>query len=101
MLTEEGNGKDVLDEPQEHKFHLPSIDPMYPVYTLPAAQPIPEEPAPAAESKAIPPLLTMQYFRKLVASVHTFATTSKTLAAHTVWHSGWFGCWFRYGAPRS
>ena len=53
MLTEEGSGKDVVDEPQEHKLHLPSTDPVYPVYALPAAQPIPEEPAPAAVAKAI------------------------------------------------
>ena len=102
MLTEEGSGKDVVDEPQEHKLHLPSTDLVYPVYTLPAAQPIREEPAPAAEAKAIPPSLTIQYFRKLVASVQTFATTSKTLAAaHTAWHNGWFGCWFRFEAPGS
>ena len=78
----------------------PSTNPMYLVYILSAAQPIPEEPAPAAEAKAIPLSLPMQYFRKSVASVQTFATTSKTLAAtHTAWHSGWFGCWFRFGAP--
>ena len=101
MLTKEGSGKDVVDEPQEHKLHLPSTNPVYPVYTLPAAQPIPEEPAPAAEAKAIPPSLPVQNFRKLVVFVQTFITTSnKMAAAHTTWQSRWFGCWFRFGAPR-
>ena len=90
-----------MEEPQEYNLHLPSTDPVYPVYILPAAQPIPEEPAPSAEAKVIPPSLPMQYFRNLVASVQTFATTSKTLAAtHIAWHDGWFGCWYRFGAPR-
>ena len=96
-MTEKGSGKDVVDEPQEHKLHLPSTNPVYQMYTLPATQPITEEPAPAAEAKAIPHLLTMQYFRKLVASVQTFSTTSKTLTAtHTTWHNRWFGCWFKF-----
>ena len=100
MLTEEGSGKDVVDEPQEHKLHLPSTDPVYPVYILPSPEAQSTPKTPAAEAKAIPPLVAMQYFRKLVASVQTFATTSKTLVAtHTAWHSGWFGCWFRFGAP--
>ena len=93
MLTKVGSGKDVVEEPQEHNLHLPSTDPVYPVYILPATQPILEEPAPAANSKAIPLSLSMQYFRKLVASVQTFATTSKTLATtHTAWHNEWFRC---------
>ena len=97
MLNEEGSGKDVVEEPQEHNLHLPSTDLVYTVYILPTAQPIPEAPAPAAEAKVIPPSLLVQYFRKLVASVQTFATTSKTLAiAHNAWHSRWFGCWFRF-----
>ena len=100
MLNEEGSGKDVVEEPQGHNLHLPSTDPVYTVYILPATQPIPEAPAPV-EAKFIPPSLPVQYFRKLVASVQTFSTTSKTLAAaHTAWHSGWFGCWFRFGALR-
>ena len=71
----EGSGKEAGEEPkklilqpipiklnpstttQATKSPLPaaaSTDPVYPVYTLPAAQPIPEEPAPVAEAKAIP-----------------------------------------------
>ena len=93
MLNEEGSGKDVVEEPQEHNLHLPSTDPMYTMYILPTAQPIPEAPAPAVEAKVIPPSLHVQYFRKSVASVQTFATTSKTLAAaYTTWHNRWFGC---------
>ena len=38
--------------------------------------------------------------RRLVASVHAFASTSKTMAtAYIAWHSGWFGCGFGFGAP--
>ena len=66
---EEGSGKDVVEEPQEHNLHLPSTDLVYTLYILPAAQPIPEAPAPIVEAKAIPLSLPVQYFRKLVASV--------------------------------
>ena len=65
---------------------------------IPAAQFTPE--APALKAESIPSALPVQYFKKLVAFVQTFATTSKKMAvAHTAWHSGWFGCWFRFGAP--
>ena len=69
-----------------------------PVYILPAAQFTLEAPAPKAES--IPSALPVQYFKKLVAFVQTFATTSKKMAAaHIAWHSGWFGCWFGFEPP--
>ena len=56
----------------------------------PAAQFTPEALVPKAE--AIPSALPVQYFKKLVAFIQTFSTTSKTLAAaHTALHSGWFG----------
>ena len=97
MLTEEGSGKDAMEEFQKHNLHLPSTDQVYILPTL-AAQSIPE--ALAAKVKVSPSALLVQNFRKLVTIVQTFATTSKALAtAHTVWHSGWFGCWFRFGAP--
>ena len=97
MLTEEGSGKDVMEELQKHNLHLPSFDQVY-TMLAPAAQSTPK--TPAVEAKTIPPSLPVQYFRKLVASVQNFATTSKTLAAaHTAWHSRWFRCWFRFGAP--
>ena len=71
-----------------------------PLHTLliPATQFTPEAPAPKAES--ILSALPMQYFKKLVAFVQTFASTSKNMVvAHTAWHSGWFGCWFGFRAP--
>ena len=71
-----------------------------PVYILPAAQPIHEEPAPTAKAKANPSLPMMQNFKTLVATVQAYATTSKTLAvAYVAWHSGCFGCGFGFGAP--
>ena len=57
--------------------------------------------APAPKGKSNPPLVAIQHnFRRLVASVHAFATTSKTMAtAYIAWHSGWFGCGFGFGTP--
>ena len=106
MLTEEGSGKEEIEEPQKSTTQatnnsLPEAPSPDLVYTLPAAQPLPEKLAPTAEAKAIPsPLPILQNFRKLVATAQIFVTTSKKMAvAHTAWHSGWFGCWFRHGAP--
>ena len=92
LLTEE-----AVEEHQEHNLPLPPTDSVY-ILPSPASQSQPK--TPTYEAKAIPPLLPIQYFKKLVAFVQIFATTSKTLAAaHTAWHSGWFGCCFRHGAP--
>ena len=96
MLTEEGSGKDVEEKLQKHNLHLPSTDQ---VYTLPSptAQSTPK--TPTAKVKASPSLL-VQNLKKLVASDQTFSITSQTLATtHIAWHIGWFGCWFRFGAP--
>ena len=69
-----------------------------PVYILPAENSKPAAPAPKGKSN--PSLHAMQNFRRLVASVHAFATTSKMMAtAYIAWHSGWFGCGFGFGAP--
>ena len=110
MLTEEGSGKEAREEPQKLILHsIPiNLDPNataqpknnpLPVHILPTPAPhaTPETPT----AKAIPfTLPALQNLKKLVAFVQTFATTSKTLAAaNTAWHSGWFGCWFRHGAP--
>ena len=66
------------------------------ILPMPAAQPKPQ----ASTTKATPSLLVLQNFRRLVASVHAFATTSKTMAtAYIAWHSGWFGCGFGFGTP--
>ena len=66
MLIEEGSGKDVVEELQNHNLHMPSIDQ---VYTLPTPTAQSTLKTLAAEAKAIPPSLPVQYFRKLVASV--------------------------------
>ena len=66
------------------------------ILPMPAAQPKPQ----ASTTKATPSLLVLQNIRRLVASLHAFATTSKTMAtAYIAWHSGWFGCGFGFGAP--
>ena len=74
----------------------PSADPVY-IQPPPAANSKPAAPAPKGKSN--PSLHSMQNFKRLVASVHKFATTSKAqAAAYTAWHSGWFGCRFGFGA---
>ena len=98
LLTEEGSGKEAVEEPQKHNLHLPSTNPMYILPT--PTQSIPE--TPAAKAEANPFALPVQYFRKLVATIQTFATTSKTLAAaHVARHSRWLipkPSWFRFRA---
>ena len=65
------------------------------ILPMPTAQPKPQ----ASTTKATPSLLVLQNIRRLVASVHAFATTSKTMAtAYIAWHSGWFWCGFGFGA---
>ena len=65
------------------------------ILPMPTAQPKPQAPT----TKATPSLLVLQNIRRLVASVHAFATTSKTMAtAYIAWHSGWFWCGFGFGA---
>ena len=101
LLTKEGNGKEVVEEPQ--KPILKSL----PLGSLPAApspDPMHTLPKPTThgtpKAKANSSILLVQNFRKLVATVQTCATTSKKLvAAHTVWHNGWFRCWFKCGVP--
>ena len=90
-----GRGKEVGEEPQ--KLILQPI----PIILNPSATAQPKNSpltmhippslasqftleAPAPEAEAIPSALPVKYFKKLVAFVQTFATTSKTLAAaHT------------------
>ena len=56
--------------------------------------------APAPKAKSNPSLPAMQTFKRLVASVQNFSTTSKTqAAAYIAWHSDWFGCRFGFGVP--
>ena len=116
LLTEKSSGHEGTQEPiiqpnpqaipidldhtataQDTKYPLPVGDQVY-ILPTPAENPKPATPAPKARSN--PPLLAMQNIRRLVASVHTFATTSKNMAnAYIAWHSGWFGCGFGFGAP--
>ena len=83
MLTEEGNGKEEMEEPQ--KSTAQAIN-----------SPLPEAPT----IKATPSLPVLQNLKKVVAIVRAFAKTSKTqAAAYIAWNSSWFRCWFGFGAP--
>ena len=91
------NSKPAAPAPKGKSNPLPAAPPES-VFILPtpAAQPKPQ----ASTTKATPSMLVLQNIRRLVASVHTFATTSKKMAnAYIAWHSGWFGCGFGFGAP--
>ena len=118
LLTEEGSGKEEGEEPQELIIQPNPIDldpnvtaqlknnplPVAPsadqVYILPTPTAKSKPVAPAPKAKSNPSLPTMQNFKRLVASIQNFATTSKTrAAAYIAWHNGWFGCWFGFGAP--
>ena len=96
LISEEGSGKEIVEDPQKHVLQPIPTNPIanakttyspLPVYILPAANSKPTAPAPKAKSN--PPAAMLQNFRKLVASVHAYATTSKTMAtAYIAWHSG-------------
>ena len=81
LLTKEGSGKEAGEEPQKPNGQatnnsLPHPDPVY-ILPTPATHSTPETPT----IKATPFALHAQNFRKLVAFVQTFFTTSKTMAA--------------------
>ena len=97
LPTPETKSKPAAPAPKDKSNPLPAAPPNS-VFILPtpAAQPKPQ----ASTTKATPSMLVLQNIRRLVASVHTFATTSKRMAnAYIAWHSGWFGCGFGFGAP--
>ena len=111
MITEESSEHETMEGTQEPiidldttataqaiKKPLPAAPSTDQVYILPASQSQHKTPAaPKAKSNS---LHAMQNLKILVASVHTFATTSKKMAnAYIAWHSGWFGCGFGFGAP--
>ena len=115
-LTEKSSGHETGEEPQEPILQpipmklnpsattqpqnnpLPVAPSDNQVYILPSPAPKSTHAAPAPNHKSNP-LSAMQKFKRLVASVHKFATTSKAqAAAYTAWHSGWFGCRFGFGA---
>ena len=108
LLTEEGSETKAMEMPKKIVLQpIPTelkpsanaqatYNPLL-VYILPAANSKPTAPAPKAHAS---PSLLVQNFMKLMAIAQTFATTSKTQAvAYIAWHSGWFGCWFGFGAP--
>ena len=118
LITEEGSGIEAGKEPQKltlqpiplklnptataqaTKCPLPVAPSTDQVYILPSPAPQPTSEAPAPKGKSNPSLHVMQNFKRLVASVHNFATTSRAqAAAYTAWHSGWLGCWFGFRAP--
>ena len=98
LISEEGSGKEAGEEPQKPiaqaaNSPMPCPDQVH-ILPSPTSHSTPKTPT----TKVIPyPLPMLQNFRKLVAYVRTFATTSKTLV-DTAWHSGWFESWFRFGA---
>ena len=90
---------DTLTTAQDTKTPLPAAPPES-VYILPTPAAKSKPSAPAPKGKSNTSLHAMQNIRRLVASVHTFATTSKKMAnAYIAWHSGWFGCGFGFGTP--
>ena len=90
---------DTLTTAQDTKTPLPAAPPES-VYILPTSAQKSKPSAPAPKGKSNTSLHAMQNIRRLVAYVHTFATTSKKMAnAYIAWHSGWFGCGFGFGAP--
>ena len=108
-LTEKSSGHETGEEPQE-----PILQPI-PMKLNPSATVQPQNsplpvcilPPPAAKSKpatpapkthASPSLPILQNLKKLVAIAHVI-TPKKLAATHIAWHSGWFGCRFRVGAP--
>ena len=146
LISEEGSGKEIVEDPQQHVLqpiptnptanakttYSPLLEPLSAdlvyIQPQPAANSKPAAPAPkgksnplpaappelvfilptptaqpkpqASTTKATPSMLVLQNIRRLVASVHTFATTSKKMAnAYIAWHSGWFWCGFGFGAP--
>ena len=99
-----GRGKEAGEEPQEPTLQPIPMDldpnaiaqPQNSTLPTPAAKST--HAAPAPNHKSNPSLHVMQKFKKLVANVQAFATTSKTQAvAYIAWHNGWFGCRFGFG----
>ena len=116
-LTEKSSGHEIVEGTQEpiiqpnpidldpNATALPKNNPLLvppsadQVYILPTPAEKSKPVAPAPKGKSNPSLHAMQNFKRLVASVHKFATTSKAqAAAYTQWHSGWFWCGFGFGA---
>ena len=109
LISEEGSGKEIVEEPQEPILQPIPTNPTanakttyspLPVYILPTPAEKSKPAAPAPNHKSNPLVAMLQDFRKLVAIAQAFATTSKKMAtAYIAWHSGWFGCGFGFGTP--
>ena len=116
-LTEKSSGHETVEGTQEPIIQPNPIDldpnataqpKNNPLLVPPSADQVYILPTPAEKSKPAaltlkgksnPSLHAMQNFKRLVAYVHKFATTSKAqVAAYTTWHSGWFWCGFGFGA---
>ena len=103
--TVEGTQEPIIDldttaTAHDTKTPLPVAPSDNQVYILPTPAEDPKPATPAPKARSNPSLHAMQNIRRLVASVHTFATTSKKMAnAYIAWHSGWFWCGFGFGAP--
>ena len=97
LPTPAANSNPAAPVPKGKSNPLPAAPPESVfILSMPAAQPKPQ----ASTTKATPSMLVLKNFRRLVASVHTFATTSNKMAnAYIAWHSGWFGCGFGFGTP--
>ena len=119
LLTEKSSGHEGTQEPiiqpnpqaipidldtiataQDTYYPLPVAPSDNQVYILPTPATKSKPAAPAPKARSNPSLHAMKNLKILVASVHTFATTSKKMAnAYIAWHSGWFGCGFGFGTP--
>ena len=108
LKSEEGSGKELVEDPQEHVLQPIPTNPTanakttyspLPVYLLPTPVENLKPAAPAPKGKSNPSLHVMQNIKELVATAQAFATTSKKMTtAYIAWHSGWFGCRFGFGA---
>ena len=95
LPTPAANSKPAAPKAKSNPLPAAPPDSVF-ILPMPTAQPKPQ----ASTTKATPSLLVLQNIRSLVASVHTFATTSKKMEnAYIAWHSGWFGCGFGFGTP--
>ena len=91
---------DTIATAQDTKTPLPVAPSDNQVYILPTPAENSKPATPAPKARSNPSLHAMKNLKILVASVHTFATTSKKMAnAYIAWHSGWFGCGFGFGTP--
>ena len=97
LPTPAANSNPAAPVPKGKSNPLPAAPPESVfILSMPAAQPKPQ----ASTTKATPSMLVLKNFRRLVASVHTFATTSNKMAnAYIAWHSGWYWCGFGFGTP--